>query len=225
MSSLFSEFDLKEEELESVEQQIGINPEQVIDRTEKDALQDREAENVIRYLEGDKVLQSSSQISEEQLAHESVHAAMMNENNGKIELFGEDKLDWRLYAEFAAYTAQDIVGEVEVNGSDKIEYFVARKGYMDAQEKAIESGLPDTDSLYQEFLSTDEIEDETIKQEFSKNLHKYRDSREQTLTAYAAKKYREQNDVSIQEIINPDRQTYDDVIDFIKNSEKDLLGG
>lgn len=150
---------------------------------------------------------------------------MMDDENGEIRLFGEDKFDWRLYADFAAYMAQDMVGSVDIGGGDKIEYFVSRKAYIDAQEEAVESGLPDVDSLYQEFLEVDQIEDERVKQGFLERLHDYRDSREQTLAAYAAKNFRDEEDVGLQEIINPDQQTYDEVIQYIKQSEKGLLGG
>lgn len=224
MGSLFSDFDLNEDIFTSVENQTGIDPRKVIDKAEKGSLTDREAENVVRYLDGDKVLQTSSELSADQLAHESTHAAMMDEN-GEIRLFGENRFDWRLYSEFAAYTAQDMVGEVEVTGGNKIEYFVARQAYMDSCEEAIEAGLPETDSLYRDFIKSDEIADEQMEQKFLERLHAYRESREQTLAAYAAKKFRKEKDLGLQEIINPDRQTYEQIIRYVKQEEESLLGG
>ncbi len=225
---------LTEEDEELVEDAIGITPSEVIDRVEPGAI-DEEVEvdevtgtkdtskNKVDLIEGEKVLMTAGEMAPEDLAHETVHAEMIDYENEGIDLYGEDLLDQRLYAEFAAHTAQDIVGDVSVGGGEKMNYTFNRARFNEVREKAEEYGLPEDQSLYNQLLSADEIEHDRVREEFKKALDNYRDAREQTLAAYAASQYWEENDVDIQEIINPDRETYNEIVDYIKDSEEELL--
>lgn len=224
---------LTEEDEQLVEDAIGINPSEVIDRVEPGAL-DEEVEvdevtgtkdtskNKIDLIDGEKVLKTAGELQPDNLAHETVHAEMIDYENEGIDLYGENKVDQRLYTEFAAHTAQDIVGDVDVDGGEKVSYAVTKMRYNEVREEALEEGLPEEDSLYQQFLSTDQIEDDKVQEKFEKALRNYRHSREQTLAAYAASQYREENDVDIQEVINPDRETYNEIVNYIKESEDEL---
>ncbi|MFB6175490.1 MAG: hypothetical protein ABEJ87_06000 [Candidatus Nanohalobium sp.] len=225
---------LTEEDEQLVEDAIGITPSEVIDRVEPGAI-DEEVEvdevtntkdtskNKVDLINGEKVLITAGELQPENLAHETVHAEMIDYENKGIDLYGDNLFDQRLYAEFAAHAAQDILGEVNVDGGEKMTYTLTRLNFLEKQEEAVEHGLPDEGGLYEQLISADEIEDDQVKEDFKAALHKYRDSREQTLAAYAASQYREENDVDIQEIINPDRETYNEIVNYIKESEEELI--
>ncbi len=225
---------LTEDDEQLVEDAIGINPSETIDRVEPGGLDEEvtvdevtntkdTSKNKVELINGEKVLVTAGELQPENLAHESVHAEMIDYENEGIDLYGEDLFDQRLYAEFAAHTAQDIVGGVKVSGSEKMSYVAERLRYKRLRDEAVENGLPDKDTLYEEAGALNQIENGRVAEEFKKALKKYVGSREQTLAAYAASQYREENDVDMQEIINPDRETYDEIVNYIKESEEELI--
>lgn len=178
---------LTEEDEQLVEDAIGINPSEVIDRVEPGGLDEEvtvdevtgtrdTSKNKVDLVNGEKVLITAGELQPENLAHETAHAEMIEYENEGIDLYGEDLFDQRLYAEFAAHTAQDIVGDVDVDGGEKMTYTLNRMRFLEAQEKAVENGLPDEESLYQQYISADEIDDPQVKAEFVDAIDSYRDS-------------------------------------------------
>lgn len=225
---------LKQKDIELVENAIGINPVEAIDRVESGALQEgnkvnqntsveTESKNKVDLINGEKVLQTTGELEPENLAHETVHADMIDYSHEGINIYGNDLLDQRLYAEFAAHTAQDIIGNVDVGGGDKMSYALSYMQFNEVKEQALEDGLPDEDRLFDQYMARGQIQSSSLEDRFTEAAESYIESREQTLAAYAASQYREENNIDVQEVINPDEETYNEIVSYIKESEEDLL--
>lgn len=225
---------LKQKDIELVENAIGINPSEAIDKVEPGSLQERsnvdqvtsvetESMNKVDLINGEKVLQTTGELEQDNLAHETVHADMIDYDHGGINLYGDDLLDQRLYAEFAAHTAQDIVGDVNVGGGDKMSYALSYMQFNEVKDQALNDGLPDEDRLFDQYMARSKIQSSSLQERFTEAAENYIESREQTLAAYAASQYRKENNIDIQEVINPEEETYNEIVAYIKEAEDELL--
>lgn len=213
---------------QKVEQEIGLNPQKVFDQV-KNELEESEFKNTenkaaVNYENGNKILKSQELPLEPNiLAHETVHAEMLNEK-GELNLYGNNLMDWRLYGEFTANFAENSIDDIKISGQEKMIYFSAKNAYENIREKAIEQGLPKKNSLYDEFTNAEQINNPQLEKRFINSVKRYQDAREQTLTAQCAKLYQEENpETNLEEIIDPTKEKYEEIINYIHQKEDEVL--
>lgn len=219
-----SKTSLSMEEIETVEDSTGLNIDHTFDRVEDEPIQDRRVEAKTELQSGRITLKSGEKLSESTFAHEAAHAEMMYPE-GDINLPSENPLDDRIYSEFVAHAAEHLIDPIEVSSDQKIRYQRSKSAYDEALKIAEDNGLPESDSMHDQWCQMDRIESNHIQELMEKQFWEYQDNREQILASHAASEYLEENQVEdVGSFINPQESTYNEVINYINEKEESLLG-
>lgn len=211
-------------EIEEVEQLTGLNIDHTFDRVVNETLEDDDAEAKTE-LQSDRItLLYEDEISQATFAHEATHAEMLYPD-GDMSLPGENRLDQRMYSEFVAHLSESLIEPVEVSRDQKIRYQRSRSAYENGIEVAQQKGLPELDSMHEQWRQIDRVESDSMQEMLEKQFWEYQTNREQILAGYAASNYMEENQVDdVRSFINPDENMYREVIDYMDGKEDDLLG-
>jgi len=163
---------------------------------------------------GEVVLEAFRDAPLSSLAHESVHGILM-QSDSDAELPDGDPWDQILYEEFVARKAESKFEELNTTELELRELADSRKAYEEARQR-YEEFLPDEKlDLNQEIGYLEAIEDNEVRDDLCGKADDYRDNRNSVLAKEAAKKYK--GDKNLQDLIDPDAETYREALKHIKN--------
>jgi len=210
--SVTSDLEISDSKLSRIEEKLGFSPDEAFDEyrepeegfNHKDSHGATGTEGQTVYLEGFRDIPQST------LAHESVHG-MMNQPEGSVELPGKDPWDAILYEEFVAKKAELEFKESEINEQQLRKLTKAQQIYENVKDEQNVSVEPK--GLNYE---VGEIADEKILDA----ANNYKRKRQTILAEEAADRHKEYD---LGELIDPDRETYMQTVEYIKNVETQIL--
>lgn len=218
-----SELEVSDKGLEKIEKELGFSIDDAFD-TYKDGQNSDIVGGTTHAAAGTEngkvVLEAFRDAPLSSLAHESVHG-MIEHPDTEPELPDSDPWDQTLYEEFVARKAESVFEDIEVSELELRGLSSSRKAYEQAREE-YKDFLPDEElDLNQQIKHIEAIEDPEINEELYTKADAYRDNRNTVLASEAARRYQEETDIS--ELINPDRKTYQDALEHIKNVDDQIF--
>lgn len=211
------------DEIEEVEDLTGLNVDHTFDRVVNEPLEE-DAEAKTELQSGRITLKYEDELLQSTFAHEAAHAEMMYPD-GDINLPGENPLDQRIYSEFVARLSESLIEPVEISSDQKMRYQRSKSAYREGIKVAEENGLPELDSMHEQWRQMDCIENDSMQEMLEQQFWEYQTNREQILAGYAASSYMEENQVDdVRSFINPDENMYREVIEYMDGKEDELLG-
>lgn len=208
-----SELELSDSELWEVEEILGASPDEAFDeyRNPLDTGLETGSTHGGTDTEGETVyLEAFRDISQATLAHESVHG-LMSQPDGTVNLPGDDPWNNKLYEEFVARKAELEFKNSEIESEDLRKLARSQRIYENAkEEKGIETSA---EGLNQEVR---EIADEDVLDA----ADQYKKKRDTLLAEEAADRHTE---YELKDLIDPDRETYNETLDYLKNIEEKII--
>ncbi|MFB6202960.1 MAG: hypothetical protein ABEK01_00550 [Candidatus Nanohaloarchaea archaeon] len=185
--------------IEIVEEGITRGDEQTVDGT---------AIATVYPDEGETVLLCTGGIPDASLAHESVHGRMYDEN-GEFDLPDEDEVNRSMYTEFVAYLAEHRVNP--------------EKGPVEpAKDKPFGEGLKEMTRMFENMSkggvkagSVGEGEVERTDPDVDRMREVWNVIEASTASLAAVVYHEENDDYDMEELIDPDRETYAEVLEFV----------
>lgn len=214
---------LSMDNIKEVEELTGLNINHTFDRVVNESLKEDDAKAKTELQTGRITLKYDEEISQSTFAHEAAHAEMFYPN-GEINLPGENPLDQRMYSEFVAHLSESLIDPIEISNDQKMRYQLSKSSYEHGIKVAEENGLPELDSMHEQWLQMDSIESDSMQEMLEQQFWEHQSNREQILAGYAASNYMEENQVDeVRSFINPDENMYREVIDYMEGKEDELL--
>jgi hypothetical protein len=220
-----SELEITDSQLSEVEKALGFSVDEALDEFSLKFFESSryETDAAVRPDGGKMVLESIRDISPGVLAHESVHGRMMQPDASNY-LPGDNQFEQTIYDEFVARMAEDEIKPLNVTDKALGELKDAHEQYIDTREKYVgEIFSEEFDSLYQDVLDLERTDDQDIHEEMDRMWRPYQKLREQVLAAEAAKRYKEENEVVIEEFVKPDENLYQETMAYIQQVEQDVI--
>lgn len=217
-----SELELSDSELWEVEEILSAPPDEAFDRY-RDGQESPRVGNGTRGTtgteNGEVVLESFRDISVDTLAHESVHG-LMRQPDASLDLPGDNYFDHEVYEETVAILAESEISEEENSIKDLQKLKEEKENYLAIRDS--EPVLPENfSSLYGDTKAMDDVLDEKVEH-IKDQRDLYQSMRSTVLAREAANEYRSENDVDIEKLVKPDRQQYNEVMDYVERIEQNL---
>lgn len=208
-----SELELPDTELREVEEILDSSPDDAFN--EHRDPEETEIESGSTHggtdTEGETVyLDAFRDISQATLAHESVHG-LMNQPDGSVNLPGDDPWDALLYEEFVARKAELEFKDSEVESEDLRTLARSKRIYENAkEEKGIETNAEGLNNEVREIVDEEVLD----------AADQYKQKRDTLLAEEAADRHTE---YELKDLIDPDIETYNETLDYIKNVEQQII--
>lgn len=221
--SVRSELELSDSDIEELEKGLGFSLDEAFDTYRSGMESDLVGGNTHAAAgteDGEVVLEAFRDAPLSSLAHEAVHG-MICQPSGETDLPGEEPWDQTLYEEFVARKAESMFESIEVSELELRELADSRKAYEDARAE-YEEFLPEEEiDLNREIAHIEAIEDPDINEELYGKAKAYCDNRNSVLASEAARRY--DGDKEIEDLIDPDEETYRETLEHIKNIEDEIF--
>ncbi|MFB6182789.1 MAG: hypothetical protein ABEI78_01865 [Candidatus Nanohaloarchaea archaeon] len=219
---------ITEEAAQQIEDEINLNPREIYDEVKPNNLENYEEVAATTSANEDIILETrDGTIKEDILAHETVHGEFLKNEKlggtGDFEIIGEDPFEEKVYNEFTAYLAQDQVGDIQTTFSEANKYLESHDDLKETIRRIDENSIPDNQELFKHIDESEEYLD-WIDEEYLSKFIEHQDDREQILAKYAAEQYSEEKeDISFPQLLDPNKQTYKETINYINDKEVDLF--
>ncbi|MFB6175432.1 MAG: hypothetical protein ABEJ87_05705 [Candidatus Nanohalobium sp.] len=203
---LISELGFSGEELDRVEGETGLVLERTFDRLEDVTLEEGK-DATTEAVEDETVLFYDGDISVPTLGHEAVHGEMLHPDQ-EVELPGEDIFHQRIYGEFVAYLAEDMLGDARPE-QEALDVYDGMR-----HRCRVDPGVEDLDDLYGQIHEAESDRTREVIADFQKE-------REDVLAAYAASEHEETG--SIRPYLDPDETLYRETVDYVLDKEEEII--
>ena len=120
-----------------------------------------------------------------------------------------------------ARKAESKFDQVKTSVLELSELADSRKVYEDARTEYSEFLPEEKQELNQEISDVLAIEDDEINEELYSKAKQYKENRDSVLAMEAARRHDE--DINITEMIDPDRETYRQTLQYIKNVDDQIF--
>ncbi len=203
---LMSELGFSRQELDRVEDRTGLVLGRTFDRLEDVTLEEgRDA--TTEAVDDETVLFYEDDVSVPTLGHEAVHGEMLHPDQ-EVELPGEDVFHQRIYGEFVAYLAEDMLGDARPE-QEELEVYDGMR-----HRCRVDPGVEGLDDLYGQINDAESDRTRDVIADFQKE-------REDVLAAYAASEHEEPG--SIRPYLDPDETLYRETVDYVLDKEEEII--
>lgn len=217
-----------EDAIEEVEETTGLDVLNAFDEFRQNRFEDHAEGRTMNsarartfYEDGRVGLEYSGDLTARELAHETVHGHMLHGGRLDERLPGENRFEMRLYSEFAANLAGNLVDDLGPDISGIMAFIDARSSYREVKEEVLGQEM-DADDLYEEFLQVQKMEG-SDREVMRDAILQYQGAREDVVAAQAAREYAKDHDYDLEEYLEPGEELYHETVEYVKNFEQEIL--
>ena len=224
---ILEEMEFSDPELNRIEEEMGLSLNDTFDDVRQLDMPEGHGDTgmvgITRTEGEDVVLRYAGNFSEGDLAHEAVHGKM-KQPDGTLEDLPGNKVENRLYSEFAARVAERKFSTLKTDTGEVAALHHAKTRYMNSRKKLEGEVLDEEfDSLYDDHVQARDMRDSSLKKEFFDRFEIYRQAREDVLAKETAESYASERDVDMKELVTPDKELFNQTIEYIRDVEENIL--